>query len=718
MSGQHFFQVPFAASGDKTAIPVPAQGSGAVSFTEGWGFDYERDPATDPDAKRIPRDQTNQLMWAITDNLRQYQLTGFPEYVTAAQNGGVAVSYALGAYVRYETAPGVWGVFASTVDANTALPTDATKWRAVDAFNQALFTASNADLQAATAAKTNVFVTPSALLRTYREGRWDNVGVATVTGGKNLAATYADGGAFSPIAGAQVAFRVNVAQTADNATLNVNAAGALPLYNSAGGQLLTGDLQPDRPYKAYCNSVAWFLQTPVPSQFTTYGAASTTTAGVIRIATGPEANALALNTVALTPGNAPVASPTQAGFLRFATVAEANALTALNVALSPGNIPLATQTQGGIMRFATAGEAAAGVSTTLALSPATASDALPPRLRPAPATAGAGITNWNTVVQSGWYFANGAANAPAGLTAVSVMVTAVDANTVVQEATQVSLQTGANTYSYRRVLTGGVWSAWFRVYYGAAEINGAITLPNRLAAVPSTALPNPTDWNAVTDAGWYYAAAAANGPAALAGNPLSVLVQAMSAGNIMQTATAIGVATENDTRTYRRYFTGAWSAWFKVAQSEVEVRLAAASVGFLVGELKQVAHADTPDGWYYCDGSAKSRTTDAALFAAIGTAYGPGNGATTFNIPDLRGRTPRGMDDGAGRDGPALGEARDDQLASHTHPVFVRSGARYDAGGGNNALTTDGAYTPTTTGATGGTETRVKELGFRWLIKR
>lgn len=46
--------------------------------------------------------------------------------------------------------------------------------------------------------------------------------------------------------------------------------------------------------------------------------------------------------------------------------------------------------------------------------------------------------------------------------------------------------------------------------------------------------------------------------------------------------------------------------------------------------------ADT--GYLLCDGSAVSRTTFAALFAAIGTSYGVGNGSTTFNVPDFRGR--------------------------------------------------------------------------------
>jgi phage-related tail fiber protein len=57
-----------------------------------------------------------------------------------------------------------------------------------------------------------------------------------------------------------------------------------------------------------------------------------------------------------------------------------------------------------------------------------------------------------------------------------------------------------------------------------------------------------------------------------------------------------------------------------------------------------------PNGWLVCDGSPVSRTTYAALFAAIGTNHGPGDGAATFNLPDYRGRFLRGVDQGAGVD--------------------------------------------------------------------
>jgi len=63
---------------------------------------------------------------------------------------------------------------------------------------------------------------------------------------------------------------------------------------------------------------------------------------------------------------------------------------------------------------------------------------------------------------------------------------------------------------------------------------------------------------------------------------------------------------------------------------------------FPSGTLLTFAGSTAPDGWLLCDGSAVSRTTYARLFAAISTTYGNGDGALTFNIPDLRGVYPRG----------------------------------------------------------------------------
>lgn len=124
-----FFVYPFALAGDKTAIPEPTQGSGSVSYNEGWGPDYGLDLDTDPNALPIPRDQTNQLYFDITDAIRQYQTHGTPDFITTADNLGSAFAYDLYAYVRYDDGSG-FKIYENQVQGNTALPTDAS-WQVV-----------------------------------------------------------------------------------------------------------------------------------------------------------------------------------------------------------------------------------------------------------------------------------------------------------------------------------------------------------------------------------------------------------------------------------------------------------------------------------------------------------------------------------------------------------------------------------------------------------
>lgn len=80
----------------------------------------------------------------------------------------------------------------------------------------------------------------------------------------------------------------------------------------------------------------------------------------------------------------------------------------------------------------------------------------------------------------------------------------------------------------------------------------------------------------------------------------------------------------------------------------------------------------SPAGWLKCNGTAISRATYANLFAAIGTAWGAGDGSTTFNVPDFRGQFLRGFDDGSGIDaGRTFASMQADQNASHTHTATV-----------------------------------------------
>lgn len=66
------------------------------------------------------------------------------------------------------------------------------------------------------------------------------------------------------------------------------------------------------------------------------------------------------------------------------------------------------------------------------------------------------------------------------------------------------------------------------------------------------------------------------------------------------------------------------------------------------GLVLPYAGSSAPSGYLVCDGSAQSRTTYATLFGIIGTTYGTGDGSTTFNVPDLRGRVIAGQDDMGG----------------------------------------------------------------------
>lgn len=86
------------------------------------------------------------------------------------------------------------------------------------------------------------------------------------------------------------------------------------------------------------------------------------------------------------------------------------------------------------------------------------------------------------------------------------------------------------------------------------------------------------------------------------------------------------------------------------------------------GVVAYFAGATPPAGYLKANGAAVSRTTYGALFAAIDLRYGLGDGATTFNLPDLRGYFLRGLDDGRGIDtGRALGSLQADGNKSHTH---------------------------------------------------
>jgi microcystin-dependent protein len=111
-----------------------------------------------------------------------------------------------------------------------------------------------------------------------------------------------------------------------------------------------------------------------------------------------------------------------------------------------------------------------------------------------------------------------------------------------------------------------------------------------------------------------------------------------------------------------------------------------------------------PTGWLLCDGTAVSRSTYSTLFGIVGTAYGVGDNSTTFNLPNLKGKVPVGLDstqtefDTRGETGGAkevtLTEA---QMPAHTHTSLILG-----SGGGSTGIpVTASANTNTNTGSAG-----------------
>ena len=134
-----------------------------------------------------------------------------------------------------------------------------------------------------------------------------------------------------------------------------------------------------------------------------------------------------------------------------------------------------------------------------------------------------------------------------------------------------------------------------------------------------------------------------------------------------------------------------------------------------VGSVIAYAGTSIPSGWLECNGANVSRITYNALFSVIGTLYGVGNGSTTFTLPDLRGEFIRGFDNGRGVDtSRSIGSWQDDSFESHTHTVNSSAGLGDSTGGTNTVQQSAGSMT---TSATGGTETRPRNVAMYYIIK-
>jgi microcystin-dependent protein len=101
------------------------------------------------------------------------------------------------------------------------------------------------------------------------------------------------------------------------------------------------------------------------------------------------------------------------------------------------------------------------------------------------------------------------------------------------------------------------------------------------------------------------------------------------------------------------------------------------ATGFFPGMVVPYAGSAAPTGWLIANGQAVSRATYAALYAVVGGIYGTGDGVSTFNLPDLRGRVPMGGGAGGGLTNRTLASAlgaegvalTTPQLPSHFHDI-------------------------------------------------
>lgn len=139
---------------------------------------------------------------------------------------------------------------------------------------------------------------------------------------------------------------------------------------------------------------------------------------------------------------------------------------------------------------------------------------------------------------------------------------------------------------------------------------------------------------------------------------------------------------------------------------------------YFTGQIVESGSATVEPGFLLCDGSAVSRTTYSALFTKIGTIWGAGDGSTTFNVPDLRGRATIGSGTGSGLTARTVGQQTIGEenhvltvaeLAAHNHTINISDpghvhapavGPSYITTGGGSGVLSAGSDLPIATSAT------------------
>ena len=287
---------------------------------------------------------------------------------------------------------------------------------------------------------------------------------------------------------------------------------------------------------------------------------------------------------------------------------------------------------------------------------------------------GPAITNANSASVNGFYkltspYTNGPTADP-----YSITVTSYEDN-----VTQVAqLEGGTVPSTYVRKRSGA--STWGNWYYVFGSNNTSSNVQTLLGAADYTAIRTQLGLSNKAEAG-------SNADI----TSLSGLTTALSVGQ-GGTGVTTSTGTGNNVLSNSPTFTGvplAPTAAFGANSTQIATTafvIANASstpAGALMMFSGPVSNA--PSGYLLANGSAVSRTTYSALFSAIGTTWGIGDGSTTFNLPDARGQFLRGLDNGRGVDpSRALGTTQASQNLLHTH-----TGTSDSAGGHTHAASSD-----------------------------
>lgn len=249
-----FFRIPFATSGDRAAVSDAPDVGGNVSYTTGYGFDYQR-PKTDANSKNIERDKMNQILFDMSTAIGELQGQGIPDYITNALNGGSVYAYAANALVRFS------GDLYQSLGATTGDPTaQPTQW---------------------------------ALLPTARRVQQDVYSSANATGTADVITatlTPIPNNTPSVYSGLFVRLRVSAANTSAAPTLNLNSLGAKTIVKGNNLPLAAGDLP---------GAGAWaeFKFDTTLDKFVLLNPASSTSAGnkIQALTASVAANALTIN---------------------------------------------------------------------------------------------------------------------------------------------------------------------------------------------------------------------------------------------------------------------------------------------------------------------------------------------------------------------------------------------------------------------------------------